>query len=538
VIVLLVMQFTGKDKRNDIAQADKSTVQPDEDGEQTVDVDEQPEKSDQDEQLQLPDDEGKSDDKKIEPPVEEEKSKVAPQLPADEEIKKQINDVAPAKTPVKHSEEELPDFLKGRDKPPEEGNIGVGEGAIADLTKLSEILDSSEFDEAIVGEMPKPDLAGDFAKEIDFIKKPLPMKNVNLERAISLEIEGIQFKDHLLADAILLIETISSVPVTLEPAALELARMRTTDKVDLKQVKTNPQSILQAIFEPHGLAVSQGKHGFIVSSQAADTLEKRSYDISEIIPDSHSADRFAELLQNVISPESWSRDEGIGTGVIDATDGKLEILQTAANHRQIEDLLKKIRFAKGLDSAAEPAEKMRPLHQIALEALNAPTEVEFILPDKLADLVAKIAKQQGLSIVIDWESLYENGWNLQTEVPFGAPKETLRDSFENLLVAMKLSMVAHGDGLFAITSPEKAAMTTTIEVYSIDTIVSDEVTAKKLAGQVQRIVAAELAANPAAGFFINTDGGFFLVAKLSQNKQITLDHYLSSVRSSLAKATD
>ena len=150
----------------------------------------------------------------------------------------------------------------------------------------------------------------------------------------------------------------------------------------------------------------------------------------------------------------------------------------------------------------------------------------------------KIAQQHGLSIVIDWESLYENGWNLETDVPFGAPEETLQESFENMLVAMKLSMVGYGDNLFVITSPGKAALTTTIEVYPIETIVSDDVTAKKLAGQVQRIVAAELAANPAAGFFVNTEEGFYLIARLSQNKQIALDNYLSSVRSSLAKTSE
>jgi hypothetical protein len=533
LIIGMILQFVGGDQVADVANGD-----PQQSTQLTNDSLTDPEENKLDDPLEK----GAADltdsnpDKQSDPP---DSSRTEHPVPVDPQIA--TNDTDTQGEPPKENrpngfdvpkvvDEEAPGFLKPRVTDPPAADEGIGDAAMEGLAKLSAFLDTSPFDLALEGEMPKADLTGDFARDIPLIEKPSEIKNLNVERNVTNAIAGIAFDKHALIKAVTTLQKLTDVPITFDPESMRRSGLRWEQEITATIVDTNARDALNKIVTPFDLSVTTSKNGLFVSRKSSNTFSERTYDLSSLLAGTTDrTNELTKLLELFVDPASWEKSGGEGR--IAVSGKSMQIFQTPANHAQIDELLAQLRVAFLGEMPGEIS--LDPRHRAALESLKPISKVEFIQPRKLSKLVELISREHALTLLVDWESLNEIGWNINTEVPFSAPEEKLYDSLQRMLRAMKLAMIAFDADLFVITTPELALQYTNTEIYLLDDFVNDHDSARKLAGQIQQLVAAELATNPQTGFYLTGEAPYFLIARVSQPRQIAIDGYLKGIRKSL-----
>jgi hypothetical protein len=68
----------------------------------------------------------------------------------------------------------------------------------------------------------------------------------------------------------------------------------------------------------------------------------RAYDVRDIVPAEVQVGDLTRLIRESVAPDSWGQDGG-GTGSILATKHKIVVRQTPMNHREVRNLLQRLR---------------------------------------------------------------------------------------------------------------------------------------------------------------------------------------------------
>ena len=457
-------------------------------------------------------------------------------VPAEKDVNQDIDNVAPKKGTRIDLLDPLLDGPPGlTPEKPETGKGGIGDSAIAALEKLDPLLSSSsDFDKVLESEFSAAEEGSRFSRDAEVVAKPIPLR-LDYQIQLKRTYEGIAIEGQSFATVIDFFQKLTTVPVTFPPRLL-YGDLDFAKSISLKVRDVTARELLTKILDEVDLKFVEGENSVIVVPKNTKKVEKE-YTIKPFVADIDDANRVADLVKRFVSPADYDLTlESPAKAEIDLTTASLKITQTEIGHQRVAEFVDKIGLAReSIPAAHSDTKTLDTQHLKSKTILSEKSKVDFLTPVSLNEISAAFAREYGLNLLIDWESLHQQGWNVNTRVRFDAGLETLENTLRALLISTELQLVIHSEKAFEITTAATAASRLLIEFHPIDHICGSSEEAQLFQKSIQNALQFESRLNPLVSLYLDDGKKPFLIVKASQMSQARTERSIKSVAEALAK---
>lgn len=319
---------------------------------------------------------------------------------------------------------------------------------------------------------------------------PLTPQEQRIEEALE-KVISCDLVDEPLRDVVAFLSLSAAIQIVIDTDALTSEGIATDTPVTRNLNGLTLRSVVNLTLRPLYLTVIPRDEVLLVTTlnKAKEHRITRTYPVSDLcrVPEyGHNAFDFQSLmaLLEVETSGPWQNRDGEG-GVMDEFEntGSLSIQQTYQVHREILELLRNLRAAQKsnlLDASKSELQKWDEQRAAAASALlkrpaapvefvdvirTSPSENERRIESSLdkslslsfphsplSEVVATFAKQLSINVVLDNESLTEEGIATDTPVTLQLTQVTGRSALELLLRPLQLSAVIDNEVLLVTTA--------------------------------------------------------------------------------------
>ncbi|MCA9215504.1 MAG: hypothetical protein KDB27_20710 [Planctomycetales bacterium] len=278
---------------------------------------------------------------------------------------------------------------------------------------------------------------------------------VDVEARLKDPVEGIKFDDTPLIDALRAIQYVSTIPVSVEPDALYLARTSAREKISLQQGKQSVGKLLSGVLS----SVSKGKLAteidgghLLVTTRGLTNFRTVPHKVGDLASNPTEAAELAVWISALIAPGTWSDDGGRGTA--EAKSASIEVTHNSITHYRVYRFLARLRAARGVDAKKLAGEHgslvPRPKRD---EKLQTTVTAKFVTETDLTQIVSSLEGQSDVSILIDWRSLHAAGWSPKDRLTFYCDNVPLKGALDQLLTPMGLAVNVVDDSTVQVVYP-------------------------------------------------------------------------------------
>ena len=298
------------------------------------------------------------------------------------------------------------------------------------LSFVEELLENDEANIDLLSQMRKDQRIEQAGISRFYVAKPDSLE-LNIEKQLNLIIHGLK-TETTLGGFVNRIFLISRVPVTIDVESLSAIGIDPLKKYAILETELSTQQLLEKLAASAGMQMVPSATGGILVAQGADDMVQQPYDIPG--SDQFSEEDFQGMVDSIkfsLSPLSWqtsnsddpvSEESDLTESEIPLakiTDGRLIVRQKNRVHWQIEQLLSKFAAALTLktnssDPAALQVTTNAFEHFSMLDSIKLQTG--WLLPQRLTKILDTLEQENGVTVLVDWESLAKVGWNPEVVV--------------------------------------------------------------------------------------------------------------------------
>ena len=335
-----------------------------------------------------------------------------------------------------------------------------------------------------------------------YIEKP-ESKKIDVERQLSMTCSGLRYTDTSLLKVLRDITAIIGVPITLDVESIAANGASLNPKIDVDVQEADFGEVIDSILQPLGLTKTMGAHSsLIVKSNHNDEFEQKTHLLPDFPVDVATGDEkidsrevFVGSIQALITPQAWVQETNPAT--IELTDQEVTVSNSAAAHYLISEFITKIQAAITLSEDLENPAALQALStrwNAIAERLAKPAGIPKSTARPLVGLLNEIHTQTGVAVIVDWENLLPLGWNPQTRVPGDLSEKDLESTLRQLARSMNLTIRPIDQDTIELTTFEKSAATTNLEVYHMGEILDGQLSEPLALSLIKQALSAQLRA--------------------------------------------
>ena len=338
--------------------------------------------------------------------------------------------------------EDLNAFSNEPDAPSPEPTIGQDD----ELTDFVEWLKQDPRSTAVtevVTPAPAPEQPAENTIEpIPSTNRPEPSL-VKVDTRLRDPVNGISFSKIPLSRSLRAIQSVSTIPITVEPDALYLAKTTAKSKISfLAKEKETVDDLLTGLLKKasNGNLVFEIDSGHLtVTSKSITKYSPNPHKIDDLVEAPQGAEELATWIPHLIAPGTWQADGRRATCSVNAKSTALVVTHNRLNQYRIYRFLHRLRAARGLPhkklANGQTSLEPRPNRTATLE-----TTVSVRLPQgaTLPQIVNELERQTSTGILIDWKSLHTAGWSPKDQLPFFCDNIPLGLALDQLLTPIGL----------------------------------------------------------------------------------------------------
>ncbi|TWT31641.1 hypothetical protein Enr8_35650 [Blastopirellula retiformator] len=388
--------------------------------------------------------------------------------------------------------------------------------------------DSQSLAETAQPEAPLPDPASIPSQE-PVAKKPAP-RAVNVAARLNDPFLNARFRDIPLLDHLRNLTRWSTIPISVDPLALQSADIVGDKKINVNQKGTNTERLLRGAVEPLRMSVDvqSDQIRIVPLKQAGMQRPTIRFQVDDLADDDQEVAELAYNITHLVEPTSW---QGAGGGNTCRT-GKKE-LQLAADSKTVFQalvLVEKLRVARGLDPRSRYDEKLfelAPRTEQGAAMLDKKVQLTFAEPAELLEITEQLEDTTGVILLIDWQSLLKEGWNPATEATMLALDVPLREALNTLLDPLEMDFRVIDDRTLEVAMKSDLATRPEVEFYPISDLADGPTRANALINRLKKELA--IADDPQFALIYDAPSKNLMV-RLPQAKQVELGTALANMR--------
>lgn len=298
--------------------------------------------------------------------------------------------------------------------------------------------------------------------------RPEP-RDVDVPERLKDEIREIEFPNVPLIDFLRFVTDFSTIPITLDPDALALVSVTPKTLVNVKQKDTVVAKLLSDALTSQNLGYVPLEGHLLVTRPPLPDGQPRSHthSVADLVGnDPQQLARLAAMITEMVEPHSWQVNGGVG--VIHQKMPELEF-----EHRDVELFramlfCDRLRMARGLPPQSKfPKEvfTIEPRLSQAKKLLETPVTINYVQPTLFVRILARLSKETGLQIIVDWRAVAELGWSPDGEATISASNEPIGQALAEMLLPMDLTYRVINANTVQVTSPSALVARLDVEFY-------------------------------------------------------------------------
>jgi hypothetical protein len=274
------------------------------------------------------------------------------------------------------------------------------------------------------------------------IPRPEP-REVNVAERLQDTVAGLDIPGMPLVSFTHFVTGLSTIPISLDPDALALLRIKPDRPVAVKVTDEDVGGILDAALGPLGLGyVAVNGQLLVTRARPADgQLRRVRHPVGDLVGDSaERLDQLADWIIAMIEPDSW--DAQGGPGVLQAELPDLLIRHQDTVLMRVLLFCERLRAARGLPPTTQLDPELIRLELLFRQAdslLAKPVRIPYDEPVLMLRILQRITRETGMQILIDWQSLGQMGWSPAAETVLSADGMALSEALTEMLRPMDLT---------------------------------------------------------------------------------------------------
>ena len=348
-----------------------------------------------------------------------------------------------------------------------------GLSLLAELEKFGEFLGDTSPDDPLTA--TEDAAGGDFDRPL--LPRPSPI-HVSVADRLADPIDGIEFRDVPLLTFLRFATKLSTIPISLDPAACWHARISPDQPVSVRQVDTTLAAVLKEVLESVSLTyvIEDEKVRVVIPAVEGGELRKVAFAVDDLTDGQLEAgEELVSFVTSFVEPQSWKSNGGVG---VITCDGKtLNAQQNESTLLRVLSLLERLRVARGLPIKSDFDVALfatTSRYQRAADALAKPVTMNFLEPTRFVEILKQCTEQTGVQILVDWQAIASIGWNPNAEMPFSMDEEAIGDALSDLASQMGISLRVIDKTTVQFTSREVYRYHLEVEAYSVLGLLSED----------------------------------------------------------------
>jgi hypothetical protein len=363
--------------------------------------------------------------------------------------------------------------------------------------------------------------------------KRLPLPRVDFAVRLADTVADIQLTEMPLVAAMDVLAAMSTLPITLDPDAMEKLGVAPRDPISLHLTSVSMGKLLRAVAAQRGLAANVDNGQVLVTAPAEyrETLRKARYSVSDLTgDDKKAAVELAAAMRKLVAPESWQGHGGRGT--IEADADALSVLQSDDGHQQVLVFCEKLRNARQKPlRSRDNAQRFTLVTHLdqAKEMLVRPVTANFRQPAPLATVLTFLAGIAKSDILVDRVALAAVDTSDRVEASLTVQKEKLGVALAELLRPLGLTYRAIGPNTLQVTTREAAEEHMDLEFYPVGAWLAKGTSGPALIEQLKtQAPASTWSESGGAGEIYFDSPSQHVVVLQSQPVQATIEQFLTN----------
>ncbi|MFC1759626.1 hypothetical protein ACFL2H_12810 [Planctomycetota bacterium] len=281
---------------------------------------------------------------------------------------------------------------------------------------------------------------------------------VNVKARLRDPIDAISFSKTPLTRTLRAIQSVSTIPISVEPDALYLGKTTAGRKISfLAKKQQTVNDLLNDLLNSTSkgkLAIEFDTGHVTVTAKSLTKYSPRPHKIADLASTPTRAVELATWIPQLIAPGTWQTDGGRATCKAAENASELTVTHNLLNQYRTYRFLHRLRAARG-----RPYKKLannqtsltpRPLRDSKFQ-----TTVSIRLPRgaTLSRIVTELERQSNVAILIDWKSLHAAGWSPKDELPFFCGNVPLGLALDQLLTPIGLAANVVDDSTLQVIYP-------------------------------------------------------------------------------------
>ena len=330
-----------------------------------------------------------------------------------------------------------------------------------------------------------------------FFKKPQTLDTRNFRR-LQDGLAGAQYQDQSLLTVIAEISQITGVPISFDVDNLVAAGFDFEMRIDSLQMKnTNFKQVIDQLLSnstvPLALVYDGNSPAVITTADEANSpgqLQQASIPTPKL--HSRTPDEFAQLLTQMVAPQSWTNEEASLTVIND----ELQIKNDAVVVHLIKAFVEAWQLASDSTSGNRDAATLQSRSAKFSQQRANPVNLALTYDQPIGSFLNRLGRDANVSILIDYPTLLQNGWSQQTMVPAEVNEPDLGQVLDEMEHAMEISVRVVNANTIELTDAVKISERLDVEFHDCSRILPKPIDAIKLVELVQGNLAASGNNNP------------------------------------------
>jgi hypothetical protein len=286
---------------------------------------------------------------------------------------------------------------------------------------------------------------------------------LTIARHFSLPVRSLNVRDIRLDRFVTLVSSMSGVPITLDPLALELAGVAPQTAVTVHTNDTALEPLVRSLLAKNRLALEDRDGRLVIGLANGSERSTKRYDVSDLVQSTAAdAREIAQTIESFVSPVAWPE----GAGRIEIEGNTLTVNQTKTIHHELLIFCERWRLVLGL----QPRSRY-PVNRLSTESpysiidvkLKRPTTFTYLPWTRLDELVRHWEQSAGVTILVDWLRLADVELEPSTPIACSAVDRPWGEALDVILEQLGLTwwavdgqavQITTRDALYAIQKTE------------------------------------------------------------------------------------
>ena len=305
-----------------------------------------------------------------------------------------------------------------------------------------------------------------------YFMEPARTGIISLERRLELSIDQLSYqKPTPFSQAVRLLSDLGGFPVTIDARQLALHQKEVDPR---RKHQVEAQSILEALNslgEQQGLKAVTTETGVILTLEDDGELVQSSLSFPSI-PDLglEEKQKFIAAIKGMIQPEIWTAEPAEGAPQISLVNDQISLKCNRTTERLIRSFVQKLEASYQLirsPNDPEILDETKSRWSKTLPLQESATTMKAGGSRPIHAYLARLNLDTGMSVLVDWHHVTQQGWTPGTLVPGELSEPTVGDLIRELSVAMRLVPVAIDASTIVLTTEAQSKSWIDIEVYPI-----------------------------------------------------------------------